>query len=219
MNDTSVPVRASRKSGTRPVAAASAREITGARRGATAPPVVAIRLDPPPCAAGDVPFAFWEVKKRDLERHPKVALQSLLYRVKECPPVRLFDVVERGVPTDVVLLLAGAFGNSAAWAMNLIGVSETTFRRKEEANEPLPEVAGHRVMGFLRIVATLQRLLDESGDAALVAAFDLEGWVSDWIRNPLPELGGKTAAEMLRNPEGQRAVVELLERMRGGLPA
>lgn len=219
MNDTSVPVQGSRKSGTRPVAAVSAREITGARRGQVAPPALSIRLDQPSCAADDMPFAFWEVKKRDLERHPKVALKSLLYRVKECPPVRLYDVVECGVPTDVVLLLAGAFGNTAAWAMNLIGVSETTFRRKEEANEPLPEVAGHRVMGFLRIVATLQRLLDESGDPALVAAFDLESWVSDWIRNPLPELGGKTPADMLRNPEGQRAVVELLERMRGGLPA
>lgn len=219
MNDTSMPVPGRRKSGTRPEAAASARAITGARRGATPPPAVAIRLDPALCAVGDVPFAFWEVKKRDLERHPKVALQSLLYRVKECPPVRLYEVVERGVPTDVVFLLAGAFGHTATWAMNLIGVSETTFRRKEEANEPLPEVAGHRVMGFLRIVATLQRLLDESGDPALVAAFDLEGWVSDWIRNPLPELDGKTPAEMLRNPEGQRAVAELLDRMRGGLPA
>jgi len=53
----------------------------------------------------------------------------------------------------------------------------------------------------------------------LIADFDLEGWVSEWIRNPLPELNGKTPAEMLRNPEGQRAVEELLDRMRGGLPA
>ena len=74
-------------------------------------------------------------------------------------------------------------------------------------------------MGFLRIVATLQRLLEESGDPKLMADFDLEGWVSEWIRHPLPELDGKTPAEMLRNPEGQRAVEELLDRMRGGLPA
>ena len=38
-------------------------------------------------------------------------------------------------------------------------------------------------------------------------------------REPLPELGNKTPAEMLRNPEGQRAVELVLERMRGGLPA
>ena len=103
--------------------------------------------------------------------------------------------------------------------MDLIGVSETTFRRKEEAKEPLPEIAGHRVMAFLRIVAKLQRLLEESGDPEEVARFDLEGWVRGWIREPLPEFGNKNPADMLRNPEGQRAVEELLERMRGGLPA
>lgn len=174
---------------------------------------------PAATAGEDRSSAFWEINKRDVERNPKGALQALLLRVKECPPIRLYNVVEQGVPTYVVLLLAGAFGNTAASVMSLIGVSETTFRRKEEAREPLPEVAGHRVMGFLRIVATLQRLLQESGDPKLMADFDLEGWVSEWIRNPLPELDGKTPAEMLRNPEGQRAVEELLDRMRGGLPA
>jgi len=34
-----------------------------------------------------------------------------------------------------------------------------------------------------------------------------------------PELGDKTPAEMLRSPEGQRAVEQVLERRRGGLPA
>ncbi len=169
--------------------------------------------------AEDRTAVFWNLKKRDIQRDPKGALQSLLLRIRECSPIRLYDAIEQGVPTDVVLLLAGALGHTAASVMNLIGVSETTFRRKEEANEPLPEVAGHRAMGFLRIVATLARLLDESGDPELMADFDLEGWVSEWIANPLLELDGKTPAEMLRNPEGHRAVEDLLGRMRGGLPA
>ena len=162
---------------------------------------------------------FWDMKKRDVARAPRAAFHLLLQRVKECPPVYLYHAVEQGVPTSVVLLIANAFGGSRESVMDLIGVSETTFRRKEEANEPLPEVAGHRVMGFLRIVAKLQRLLEESGDPERMAKFDLEAWVKDWMREPLPELGDKTPADMLRNPEGQRAVEDLLERMRGGLPA
>lgn len=73
-------------------------------------------------------------------------------------------------------------------------------------------------MGFLRIVAQLQRLLEESGDPE-VARFDLESWMREWMREPLPQFRGKTPADMLRNPKGQRAVEELLERMRGGLAA
>lgn len=131
----------------------------------------------------------------------------------------MFDAVEAGVPTSMVHVIAGATGEPLTNVMDLIGVSQTTFRRKEEANEPLPDVAGHRVMGFLRVAATLRRLLQESGDPEQLTDFDLDGWVAQWMREQLPELGGKTPAEMLRNPEGQRAVEQVLERMRGGLPA
>jgi putative toxin-antitoxin system antitoxin component (TIGR02293 family) len=162
---------------------------------------------------------FWHLDKRELAKNPLHAFHLLVHRVKECAPVDLYDAVEQGVPTSVVPLIAGAFGGSRESVMALIGVSETTFRRKEEARQPLPEAAGYRVMGFLRIVARLQRLLEESGDPDALAGFDLEAWVQAWMHEPLPQFGDKTPAEMLRNPEGQRAVEDLLDRMRGGLPA
>ncbi len=174
---------------------------------------------PQPVAQAEQTAAFWSVSKRDLERKPKEALHALLARVQANSPVQRFDAVERGVPTHIVLLLAAAFGQPVASLMQLMGVSDTTFRRKEEAGESLPEAAGYRAMGLLRVMSTLQQLLKESGDPALLPAFDLEAWVSVWIRTPLPALHGKTPAEMLRNPEGQRAVEDLLERMRGGLLA
>ena len=146
-------------------------------------------------------------------------LHDLIGRVIESPGMTLFDAVEAGVPTYLVNVIAGATGQAVSDVMDIIGVSQTTFRRKEEANEPLPDVAGHRVMGFLRVAATLRRLLEESGDPEQLKEFDLEGWVAQWMRERLVELGGKSPAEMLRNPEGQRAVEQVLERMRGGLPA
>jgi hypothetical protein len=52
-----------------------------------------------------------------------------------------------------------------------------------------------------------------------LSTFDLGAWLASWMQQALPEFGGKTQAEMLRNPEGLRAVEQVLERMRGGLPA
>ena len=72
-------------------------------------------------------------------------------------------------------------------------------------------------MGFLRLMATFRRLLEESGDPEQVASFDLVE--ARWIREPIPEFGNETPAVMLRNPEGHRAIEQLMERMRGGLPA
>lgn len=168
------------------------------------------------------PRTFWvvQVKRQNVSvKDWRRAFHELVGRVMASPGVTLFDAVEAGVPTYLVNVIAGATGESVADVMDIIGVSQTTFRRKEEANEPLPDVAGHRVMGFLRVAATLRRLLEESGDPDLLKDFDLDAWVAQWMREQLPELGGKTPAEMLRNPEGQRAVEQVLERMRGGLPA
>jgi putative toxin-antitoxin system antitoxin component (TIGR02293 family) len=172
-------------------------------------------------ARGD-PRTFWvvQVKRQNVSvKDWRRAFRDLVGRVMASPGVTLFDAVEAGVPTYLVNVIAGATGEAVADVMDIIGVSQTTFRRKEEANEPLPDVAGHRVMGFLRVAATMRRLLEESGDPDLLKDFELEAWVAQWMREQLPELGGKTPAEMLRNPEGQRAVEQVLERMRGGLPA
>lgn len=174
-----------------------------------------------PGASSD-PRTFWvvQIKRQNASaKEWRQAFHDLVGRLIASPGVTLFDAVEAGVPTYLVNVIAGATGEAVTNVMDLIGVSQTTFRRKEEANEPLPDVAGHRVMGFLRVAATLRRLLEESGDPEQLKDFDLEGWVAQWMREPLPELGGKTPAQMLRNPEGQRAVEQVLERMRGGLPA
>lgn len=168
------------------------------------------------------PRRFWAI---DFKRQTassqtwRRACHALVDRIIASPGVVLYDAVESGVPTYMVDLIAGATGEAVTRVMEVIGVSQTTYRRKDEAHEPLPDAAGHRVMGFLRVMATLRRLLEESGDPEQLAKFDLEAWVAQWMREPLPELGDKTPAEMLRNPEGQRAIEQVLERMRGGLPA
>jgi putative toxin-antitoxin system antitoxin component (TIGR02293 family) len=154
---------------------------------------------------------------RDPHSEKKRELNDLVSRVSGSPGIELFNAVEAGVPTHVVNMIADATGEPIGAVMDLIGVSPTTFRRKEEAKERLPDVAGHRVMGYLRVVATLRKLLEESGDPQALKSFDVQAWVAQWVRIALPELGGKTPAEMLRNPEGQRAVEQVLERMRGGL--
>ncbi len=170
----------------------------------------------------DTGSSFWAVPARGQPGGHKAsrrAFNDMVDRVLNSPGVVLYDAVEAGVPTYLVDVIAGATGQAASNVMEIIGVSATTFRRKDEANEPLPDVAGHRVMGFLRVAATLKRLLDESGDPQALRSFDLDAWLAQWMRQELPELGGKTPAEMLRNPEGLRAVEQVLERMRGGLPA
>ncbi len=173
---------------------------------------------PPKRAARD----FWSLPARVGAAGAKGSARAFdewVERVQGAQGIELFDAVEAGVPTAVVDVIAGATGQAAASVMDMLGVSATTFRRKDEAGAPLPDVAGHRAMALLRIAATLRRLLQESGDPEAQRDFDLHAWLADWLQQRLPEFGGRTPAEMLRNPEGLRAVEQVLERMRGGVPA
>jgi putative toxin-antitoxin system antitoxin component (TIGR02293 family) len=177
---------------------------------------------PPPLPRVTAPKHFWDItiQRRDADREVwRRALQTLVKRVNAANDVQLFDAVELGVPTFVVDVIAGATGEPTTRVLDMMGVAPTTFKRKDDANETLPEAAGQRVMGLLRVMATLQRALDESGDAQALARFDLEAWLAQWLKEPLAALQNKTPAEMLRNAEGQRALGQIIERMRGGLPA
>jgi putative toxin-antitoxin system antitoxin component (TIGR02293 family) len=147
------------------------------------------------------------------------ALQTLVGRVIASNDVMLFEAVELGVPTSMVSLIAAATSEPTSRVLDVIGVAPTTFKRKDEANKSLPQAAGQRVMGLLRVMATLRRALEESGDPERLAHFDLEAWLAQWLKEPLAELKNKTPAEMLRNSDGQRALEQIIERMRGGLPA
>lgn len=173
-------------------------------------------------AAAFVPAALWQLPRgRSSDTNParRRAFGALVDRVMTAPAPALYDAVESGVPTQMIELVADALGEPAGHIVDLVGVSPTTFRRKDEAGEPLPDAAGHRLMALLRVIATLRRLLQESGDAEQLARFDLETWMAAWLREPLPALGNRSPSAMLRNPEGQRAIEQVLERMRGGLPA
>lgn len=173
----------------------------------------AVRAAQPPGAD------FWALPAGRLQGDPKGVVRLLADRLNAAPATALFEALETGVPSAMVNVIAGATGEPVARVAELVGVPATTLRRKSEAGERLPDAAGHRVMAWLRIVATLRRLLAESGDADALKSFDVEAWAEQWIRTPLPQLGGRAPADMLRNPEGMRAVEQALERMRGGLVA
>lgn len=162
---------------------------------------------------------FWALPARGLGGTWRAVWDRWVDQVRKSDPLTLYQAVEAGVPAGTIVLISYALNEPAPKVMDMLGLPETTYRRRAEAGEVLPEVVGHRAVGLVRLVAKLRQLLSESGDPERLKEFDLEAWVSSWIKEPLPELGGKTPAELLRNPEGQRLVETLLERMRGGLVA
>jgi hypothetical protein len=94
----------------------------------------------------------------------------------------------------------------------------TLDRAMRHRGKALPGLPGH-LRGRRRISAKLRALLRESGDPSLLHRFDVEAWAGEWMLLPLPDLNGKSPAQVLRQPSGWAIVERVLERMRGGVCA
>lgn len=169
-----------------------------------------------------LPTSFW---KRHLAKRPGSdsarvkAFNAIVRDVGQATPVELFSATKEGVPSLLVELIESAFRWPQNFVTSVIGVAPTTYTRKRDAGEDLPEVVGQRVVSILRLEATLKRLLEESGDPDALKHFDVNHWFSQWLLEPQPEIHGMQPAHLLWNQDGVRALELLLERMRGGLPA
>ena len=56
-------------------------------------------------------------------------------------------------------------------------------------------------------------MVDQSGRPD---GFDARQWLSEWLEQPLPALGGRRPVEFLDTMEGQSLVYAFLVRMQGG---
>lgn len=64
------------------------------------------------------------------------------------------------------------------------------------------------------VVATVQRIVEESGDPS---GFDATKWVHAWVQEPLGPLGGARPLDLLQTDEGLAKVVRLLRQIQAGV--
>ena len=77
----------------------------------------------------------------------------------------------------------------------------------------LQRAGGERVPCVARLVAQVQNIVDVSGDPE---GFDAIAWMSRWLNEPLPALGGVCPVDLLDTMEGQALVSNTLNQMQSG---
>ena len=88
-----------------------------------------------------------------------------------------------------------------------------TINRRVKRKEQLQPAEGERVLCVARLVAQVQNIVDVSGDPE---GFDATGWMSRWLNEPLPALGGVCPVDLLDTMEGQALVSNTLNQMQSG---
>ncbi|MGI3776767.1 MAG: antitoxin Xre/MbcA/ParS toxin-binding domain-containing protein [Janthinobacterium lividum] len=150
-------------------------------------------------------------RRRQAARPATVALSYI--GVFRAEPVQRIAMAKAGLPAaDARRIVADLAANQAA-GYRALGISPATMNRKIRSNDRLPLAESERVIGVARLVGQLQAIVEESGNPA---GFDAPAWLSRWLGEPLPALGGVRPLDMLDTIEGQGLVSASLARIQAG---
>jgi putative toxin-antitoxin system antitoxin component (TIGR02293 family) len=133
-----------------------------------------------------------------------------LYRAEPSDRIR---IVKEGIGAWVAKRLVADLHVEQGLLFPALNLSVATVNRKAMRNEPLASDEGERVVGVAKLVGQLQAIIEESGDPG---GFDVHAWLSRWLREPLPALGGARPLDMLDTMEGQALVSDALARIQSG---
>lgn len=133
--------------------------------------------------------------------------------LETAPSLERIEMVRAGVPAAMLAFLAKRLGVSLEWIYETTGVARSTGDRKRRKGERLNQDQSERVMGLIRLIGQVRRIVEESGDPE---GFDAAHWVADWLDAPLGALGGRRAADLMDTADGRALVTNLVGQMQAG---
>jgi putative toxin-antitoxin system antitoxin component (TIGR02293 family) len=128
-------------------------------------------------------------------------------------PRERIEVIRRGIPAARIGQLATRMGMSKEHLINSLRLSRATINRKERDGSALSRDESERVLGVQTLIHLVQTMVEQSG---IPDGFDAPRWVSTWLAQPLPALGGAAPASYMDTFEGQKLVSELLAMSQSG---
>lgn len=122
-------------------------------------------------------------------------------------------MIKAGLPAAEAKRILSGLALPSGVAMEALKLSPATVNRKVARQQALAPEDSERVLGVAKLVGQVQAMVEESGNPE---GFQAELWVSRWLREPIPALGGQRPIELLDTMEGQALVSETLARMQSG---
>lgn len=132
--------------------------------------------------------------------------------VYRAEPVERIDMIKSGIPASEAKRILSKVAVNQAVGYRALDISPATMNRKVKDKGRLPPAESERVLGVARLVGQIQAIVEESGNPE---GFDAAAWLSRWLSEPLPALGGVRPLDMLDTIEGQSLVSASLARLQG----
>ena len=151
-------------------------------------------------------------RKASVAARPSAAASFYLAMYRASPLERI-GMIKHGIhATQAKRIIADlAIGQGAA--LKALNLSTATVNKKAKQGLNLSSDESERVIGFARLVGQLEAMVEESGNPD---GFDAAAWMSRWLSEPLPALGGVRPLELMDTMEGQALISRLLAQMQSG---
>lgn len=144
----------------------------------------------------------------------KSARQGLFYiEIYRSSPQARIKMIRSGVKAGDAKQMISDLHFDQQVLLGALNLKTATVNRKAARDEALSIEESERVLGIASLVGQLQAIVEESGDPE---GFDATQWLSRWLREPLPALGGEKPLSLLDTMEGQSLVADTLAKVQSG---
>ena len=133
--------------------------------------------------------------------------------VYRASPLERISMIKHGVrATEAKRIIAElAIGQGAV--LKALKLSPATVNKKAKQDRTLSPGESERVIGLAKLVGQLQAVIQESGNPE---GFDAAAWMSRWLNDPVPALGGARPIDLMDTMEGQALVSTTLAQLQSG---
>jgi putative toxin-antitoxin system antitoxin component (TIGR02293 family) len=120
------------------------------------------------------------------------------------------DLIKRGMYAAEAKRIFADLDIGQGAAFKALNLSPATVNKKAKLHQTLSSSDTERVIGIAKLVGQLEAIVEESGDPN---GFDATVWMSRWLKEPLPAIGGIRPVDLMDTMEGQAVVSRELARI------
>ncbi|CAB3804810.1 hypothetical protein LMG28138_05578 [Pararobbsia alpina] len=161
-------------------------------------------------AAAAAPL-FTQATKTAVSRTPRTVRDFV--RIYEAGPMERIELIKGGIAADGLIDLASSLHTTKDQLFKRLGLPRATVDRKARNKQNLSQEQSERVVGLMKLVGQVRKIVEQSGDPT---NFDAAQWAGQWLERPNNALGGIRPAELMDTVEGQEVISGLLAKMQSG---
>jgi len=128
-------------------------------------------------------------------------------------PFERIGMIKRGILAADAKRIFAELAIGQGTALKALNLSPATVNKKAKQHQTLSPEESERVIGVAKLVGQLLAQIQDSGDAE---GFDAVAWMSRWLSDPLPALGGTRPIDLMDTMEGQALVSTTLAQLQSG---